>query len=98
MISSRSWVTVLIFAQTGALSTVRSWQSSRTKRCLTRGRPMVSRVSSLGLSPLRARDPLVHGAVGLPAGSAAGLPGRQGRVAAVLCGPGAGLGADKLKL
>ena len=26
------------------------------------------------------------------------LPGRQGRVAAVLCGPGAGLGADKLKL
>jgi uncharacterized protein YndB with AHSA1/START domain len=34
-----------------------------------------------------------HGAVGLPAGSAAGLPGRQVRVAAVLCKPGAGLGA-----
>jgi hypothetical protein len=27
------------------------------KRCLTRGRPMVSRVSSLGLSPLRALGP-----------------------------------------
>src|SRR5437899_9199443 len=40
-----------------ALSTVGSWQSSRTKRCLTPGRPMVSRVSSLGLSPLRARGP-----------------------------------------
>jgi len=53
-----SWTTVSIFAQTGALSTVRSWQSSRTKRCLTRGAPMVSRVSSLGLSPLRARDHL----------------------------------------
>ena len=32
-----------IFAETGALSTVRSWPSSRTKRCLTRGVPMVSR-------------------------------------------------------
>ena len=42
-------------------------------------------------------DPPAHGAVGLPAGSAAGLPGRQGRVAAVLCGPGAGIGADRLK-
>ena len=37
-----------------------------------------------------------HGAVGLPAGSAAGLPGRQVRVAAVLCQPGAGAGADRL--
>jgi hypothetical protein len=33
------------------------WQSSRTKRCLTRGRPMVWRVSSLGLSTRRAREP-----------------------------------------
>src|SRR4029077_5583635 len=31
------------------------------------------------------------------AGSAAVLPGRQGRVAAVLCKTGAGLGADRLK-
>ena len=38
----------------GRLSTVRSWQSSRTRRCLTPGRPMVSRVSSLGLSPRRS--------------------------------------------
>src|SRR5215831_13983631 len=43
------------------------------------------------------RDPPAHGAVGLPAGSAAGLPGRQIRVAAVLCKPGAGLGAGRLK-
>src|SRR5205085_3480299 len=35
---------------------------------------------------------------GFPAGSAAGLPGRQGRVAAVLRGAAAGLGADGLKL
>jgi hypothetical protein len=32
-----------------------------------------------------------------PAGSAAGLPGRQVRVAAVLCKPGAAIGADRLK-
>ena len=37
--------------------TVRSFQSSRTRRCLTRGRPWVLRVSSLGLSSLRARGP-----------------------------------------
>jgi hypothetical protein len=48
--------TVSIFAQTGALSTVRPWQSTEQNAVL-RGRPMVSRVSSLGLSPLRARGP-----------------------------------------
>jgi uncharacterized protein YndB with AHSA1/START domain len=42
-------------------------------------------------------DPPTHGAVGLPAGSAAGLPGCQVRGAAVLCEPGAGLSADRLK-
>src|SRR3984893_13134016 len=47
--------------------------------------------------PFEHGDPPAHGAVGLPAGSAAGLPGRQGRVAAVLCKPGAGLGADRVK-
>ena len=47
--------------------------------------------------PYEHGDPSAHGAVGLPAGSAAGLPGRPGRVAAVLCGPGAGIGADGLK-
>ena len=47
--------------------------------------------------PYEHGDPPAHGAVGLPAGSAAVLPGRQGRVAAVLCGPGAGPGADGLK-
>ena len=36
MISSRSWVAASIFAQTGALSPIRSWESSRTKRCPTR--------------------------------------------------------------
>jgi len=35
--------------------------------------------------------------VGLPAGSAAGLPGRQDRVGAVLREPGAGIGADGVK-
>ena len=39
------------------------------------------------------RDAAAHGADGLPAGSGAGLPGRQGRVAAVLCQAGTGLGA-----
>ena len=47
--------------------------------------------------PYEHRDPPAHGAVGLPAGSAAGLPGRQGRVAEVLCKPGTGIGADGLK-
>jgi len=42
-------------------------------------------------------DPPAHGAVGLPVGSAAVLRGRQGRVAAALCKPGTGLGADRLK-
>ena len=42
-------------------------------------------------------DPCAHGAVGLPAGSATGLPGRQGRVAKVLCGPRKSRGADGLK-
>ena len=42
-------------------------------------------------------DAPAHGAVRLPAGSAAGLPGRQGRVAAVLREPGAGSGAYWLK-
>jgi uncharacterized protein YndB with AHSA1/START domain len=49
------------------------------------------------LTPTRTGTRLAHGAVGLPAGSAAGLPGRQGRVAAVLCVPGAGIGADRLR-
>src|SRR6266404_3814931 len=35
----------------------RSWPSSRTRRCPTRGAPWVSRVSSPGLSPRRARGP-----------------------------------------
>src|ERR1700730_17553947 len=48
--------------------------------------------------PYEHGDPPAHGAVGLPAGSAAGLPGRQARVAAVLRDSGAGLGADRLKL
>jgi hypothetical protein len=42
-------------------------------------------------------DSPAHGAVGLPAGSAAGLPGRQVRVAEILCKPGADLAADRLK-
>src|SRR5262249_6047022 len=41
--------------------------------------------------------PSAHGAVGLPDGSEAGLRGRQGGVAAVLCEARAGLGADRLK-
>src|ERR1700688_3629501 len=48
--------------------------------------------------PYEHGSPPAHGAVGLPAGSAAELPGRQVRVAEVLCKPGAGLGADRLKL
>jgi hypothetical protein len=42
-------------------------------------------------------NPPAHGAVGRPAGSAAGLPGRKVRVAASLCDPAAALGADRLK-
>ena len=84
---------------TGALSTVRSWRSSRTKRCPTRGARLWSReCRHLDAHPNEHGDPPAHGAVGLPAGSAAGLPGRQVRVAAVLCEPGAGLGADRLKV
>ena len=49
------------------------------------------------LTPYEHGDPPAHGAVGLPAGSAAGLPGRQGRVAAVLCKLGTAAGADGLK-
>jgi Activator of Hsp90 ATPase homolog 1-like protein len=77
MTSSLSWATVSIFAQTGALSTVSSWKSSRSRRCLTRGVTMISRVLSHGLSPVRVP---AHGADGFPAGSAAVLPWRQGRV------------------
>src|SRR5262249_13369413 len=43
------------------------------------------------------RDPPAHGAVRLPDGSAAGLPGRPVRVAAVPCKPGAGPGADGIE-
>jgi uncharacterized protein YndB with AHSA1/START domain len=42
-------------------------------------------------------NPFAHGAVGLPKGSAAGLPRRQIRVAEVFCKLGAGSGADRLK-
>ena len=38
-------------------------------------------------------DPPAHGTVRLPVGSAAGLPGRQVRMAEVPCQSGAGLGA-----
>jgi uncharacterized protein YndB with AHSA1/START domain len=41
-------------------------------------------------------DPPAHGAVGLPVGSAAVLPGRQVRMAEVPCQSGAGLGAARL--
>src|SRR5262245_10440616 len=57
MTSSRSWATVSIFVQTGAVLTVRSLQSSQTKSCLTRGLPMVWRVSSFGRSPQQTRGP-----------------------------------------
>ncbi|HVC59385.1 MAG TPA: SRPBCC domain-containing protein [Acetobacteraceae bacterium] len=40
-------------------------------------------------------DPPAHGAVGLPAGSAAERPGRPIRMAEVLCKSGAGPGADR---
>ncbi len=57
-----------------------------------------SRASSPGPSPRRAREPTcawssrASGRI-----SSRLLPGRQGRVAEVLCEPGAGLGADGLK-
>ena len=47
--------------------------------------------------PYEHGDPPAHGTLGLPTGSTAVLPGREGRMAAVLCGPGAGIGADRLK-
>ncbi len=43
-------------------------------------------------------DPFAHGAVGLPRGSAAGLSGRQIRMAEIPCQPGAGAGADRVTL
>src|SRR6266702_409197 len=58
MTSSLSLITVSIFAETGVLSTVRSWQSSRTRHCLTPGVQWVSRASSPGLSLRRARGPI----------------------------------------
>ena len=45
--------------------------------------------------PNERGDPFAHGAVRLPAGSAAGLPGCQVWVAEVLCGLGAAPGADR---
>ena len=48
--------------------------------------------------PYEHGDPLAYGAVGFPAGSAAVLRGRQGRMAAVLCKPRAGVGAERVTL
>jgi uncharacterized protein YndB with AHSA1/START domain len=44
----------------------------------------------------RIGNPPTHGAIGLPGRSAAGLPGCQVWMAAVLCKPGEGLGAEGL--
>jgi Activator of Hsp90 ATPase homolog 1-like protein len=49
------------------------------------------------LIPHGHRDPPANGAVWLPAGSAAGLPGRQGRLAEVFRRPRAGIGADRVR-
>jgi uncharacterized protein YndB with AHSA1/START domain len=46
------------------------------------------------LTPNECGDSSADGAVRLPAGSAAGLPGRQVWLAAFLCDPGAGFGTD----
>ena len=76
-----------VFGRTGGLSTVRfmavepnttlsySWACLRSRKC----RHLDSHSYEHG-------DPPAHGAVGLPAGSGAGLPGRQRRVEAVLRG------------
>ena len=48
-------------------------------------------------SPFEHGDPPAHEAVGLPAGSKLSHQGANYGVAGVLCGPGAGLGADRLK-
>jgi hypothetical protein len=80
-------------------ATSRCAVSARTISCLTRGRPMVSRISSLGLSPLRARARPAHGAVGLPEpDQRQPCLGANYPVAGVLAAPGAGLGADRLSV
>ena len=48
------------------------------------------------LTPDAYGDTAAHGAIGLPAGPDAGLSRRPIRLAAVLCGPGTGIGADRL--
>ena len=62
-----------------------TWGAHRPREC----RHLDSHRYGHGNSP-------AHGAIGLPAGSAAGLSGRQIRVAEVLGVPGAGIGADRL--
>ena len=52
-----------------------TWEAIGSREC----RHLDSHPDELG-------NPSAHGAVGLPAGSTAGLPGRQGWMAAVLCG------------
>jgi uncharacterized protein YndB with AHSA1/START domain len=54
-------------------------------------------VVTFTLTPASTGTHLRNGAVGLPAGSAARLRRRQGGMAAVLCSPRGGLGADGLK-
>ena len=54
-------------------------------------------VVTFTLTPTKHGHAPAHGAVGLPAGSEAGLRRRQGRLAAVLREAGAGPGADGLK-
>ena len=54
-------------------------------------------VVTFTLTPTQHRHPPAHGAVGLPAGSEAGLRGRQGGVAAVLREAGSGFVARGLK-
>lgn len=61
------------------------------------GCPRSQERRQLDTHPRECGDPPSPGTVGLPAGSSAVLPRRQGRVAEVPCEPGAGLGADGLK-
>ena len=78
-------------------STVRCWRSSRTRHSPIHGRPTASKRRHLEPHPNEHRQRPAHGAGGFRAGSGAGLPGRQGRMAAIPCGPGAAIAANGMK-
>jgi hypothetical protein len=73
------------------------WDRAKQIAVLHMGIPWSQECHHLDSHSYKQRDTPAHGTVGFPTGTAAGIRGCQGRVAAVLYQPGAGLGADRLK-